>query len=279
MESKYHIGKRIITNHSLTRISKKALVASAAYVGANTPVLKEMIYKKSLESVKDRMDDEKNLDDILDTVLEVKPGEPFEVEAVQLRDEIKQLAELLKEEDPDEIVEIGTLRGGTFYIWSRYIESADKIVSVDLPGKAIKSMRDRLLKEFSTSKEISVVRGNSHSEETFGEVKDEVDEVDFLLIDGDHSYEGVKTDFEMYKEIVSDGGMIAFHDIVPHASSRQEINEKLDEIEDLEKKHVAMGSPEWGVAEFWNEICDDYETKEFVSHPQQCGKGIGVIFL
>ncbi|EGQ43454.1 MAG: cephalosporin hydroxylase [Candidatus Nanosalina sp. J07AB43] len=279
MESKYHVGKRIVTNHSLTRISKKVLLYSAAYLGANIPVLKEKIYKRSSKSLKDRMDEEKNLDDILDTVLEVKPGKPFEVEAVQLRHEIKQLAELVKEEDPVNIVEIGTLRGGTSYIWSRYIESAEKIVSVDLPGKAIKDMRDRLLEEFSISKEISVIRGNSHDKETFKEVRDEVDEVDFLLIDGDHSYEGVKTDFEMYKEIVSDGGMIAFHDIVPHASSRQEIDQKLNDVEDLEKKDVAMGSPNWGVAEFWNEIKDDYETKEFVSHPKQNGKGIGVILV
>jgi hypothetical protein len=39
--------------------------------------------------------------------------------------------------------------------------------------------------------------------------------VDFLFIDADHSYEGIKKDFEMYSLLVRKGGIIAFHDIVP----------------------------------------------------------------
>jgi predicted O-methyltransferase YrrM len=39
--------------------------------------------------------------------------------------------------------------------------------------------------------------------------------VDFLFIDADHSYEGVKKDFEMYSPLVRKGGIIAFHDIIP----------------------------------------------------------------
>ena len=46
-------------------------------------------------------------------------------------------------------------------------------------------------------------------------VKDKLDntKLDFLFIDGDHTYEGVKQDFEMYKEFVKPGGWIGFHDI------------------------------------------------------------------
>lgn len=33
-----------------------------------------------------------------------------------------------------------------------------------------------------------------------------------LFIDGDHSYEGVKLDFEMWSPFVIDGGLVAFHD-------------------------------------------------------------------
>ena len=40
-----------------------------------------------------------------------------------------------------------------------------------------------------------------------------VQKLDFLFIDADHSYEGVKKDFEMYRELVGKGGIIAFHDI------------------------------------------------------------------
>ena len=37
--------------------------------------------------------------------------------------------------------------------------------------------------------------------------------IDYLHIDGDHSYEGVKKDFELYSTIISENGIITIHDI------------------------------------------------------------------
>lgn len=36
--------------------------------------------------------------------------------------------------------------------------------------------------------------------------------IDYLHIDGDHSYEGVKKDFELYSTIMSENGLITIHD-------------------------------------------------------------------
>jgi hypothetical protein len=36
--------------------------------------------------------------------------------------------------------------------------------------------------------------------------------IDVLFIDGDHSYEGVKQDFDLYSKILSDNGIIIIHD-------------------------------------------------------------------
>ena len=36
--------------------------------------------------------------------------------------------------------------------------------------------------------------------------------IDVLFIDGDHSYEGVKKDFDLYSKIISDNGIIILHD-------------------------------------------------------------------
>ncbi len=36
--------------------------------------------------------------------------------------------------------------------------------------------------------------------------------IDLLFIDGDHSYEGVKEDFDLYSKILSDNGVIILHD-------------------------------------------------------------------
>lgn len=38
-------------------------------------------------------------------------------------------------------------------------------------------------------------------------------EIDVLLIDGDHSYDGVKADFERFVPFVKEGGLILMHDV------------------------------------------------------------------
>lgn len=51
------------------------------------------------------------------------------------------------------------------------------------------------------------------SEKTFYDyfVRQEI-KIDYLHIDGDHSYEGVKKDFELYSTIMSENGIITIHD-------------------------------------------------------------------
>lgn len=43
--------------------------------------------------------------------------------------------------------------------------------------------------------------------------------VDPLFVDGDHTYVGARSDYEMYGPLVRDGGIVAFHDIVPGLES------------------------------------------------------------
>jgi len=78
----------------------------------------------------------------------------------------------------------------------------------------------------------------------------------FLFIDGDHTYEGVKKDFEMYSPLVKKDEIIAFHDIVPHP-------------------------PEIGceVSRFWNEIKHSYRYYEIVKDWNQGWAGIGILHM
>lgn len=86
--------------------------------------------------------------------------------------------------------------------------------------------------------------------------------VDFLFIDGDHSYEGVKKDFKMYKGLVKEDGYIAFHDIVPDYSTRY---------------GILTSSYTGGVPIFWNEIKSSYRYNEIIEDLNQDGYGIGVL--
>jgi predicted O-methyltransferase YrrM len=80
--------------------------------------------------------------------------------------------------------------------------------------------------------------------------------LDYLFIDGDHRYEGVKRDFEMYGPLVRKGGLIAFHDIV-------------------EGPFDAVG----GVPQFWREVKPQYRHREIINDPLQGGFGIGILHM
>jgi len=88
--------------------------------------------------------------------------------------------------------------------------------------------------------------------------------VDFIFIDDDHSYEGIKNDFEMYSPLVRKGGIIAFHDIIPDYYTRYRIETSPYVFE---------------VHKFWNEVKEKYEHLEIVKDKNQDGAGIGVLFV
>jgi hypothetical protein len=80
---------------------------------------------------------------------------------------------------------------------------------------------------------------------------------DILFIDGDHSYEGVKKDFELYSNLLSPKGVILLHDTDPDYESSLIISEdaKKDHhrfdgpskfIQELEK------NPEWNLVNLFN---------------------------
>lgn len=53
-----------------------------------------------------------------------------------------------------------------------------------------------------------LIRADSHKQETFEKVEKILNgrKIGFLFIDGDHTYEGVKKDFEMYNKLAVEGG-------------------------------------------------------------------------
>jgi hypothetical protein len=61
--------------------------------------------------------------------------------------------------------------------------------------------------------------------------------IDVLFIDGDHSYEGVKLDFELYSKIMSPNGIILIHD------TDNEYEESLIVSEDAKKDHHRFDGP------------------------------------
>jgi predicted O-methyltransferase YrrM len=248
--------------------------------------LNALAHRRTSRALRRRKPAERTPSDVLDTVLEHEPGwDPYRVTALQHRAELERLVRFLAGREPRTVLEIGTFQGGTLYVWVRALDSTRHVVSVDQPvwNEMTHRRRRDLYAAFSEETRIDVVFGDSHDGTTYEEVAGSMGgegSVDLLFVDGDHSYEGVRRDFEMYRELVGEGGIVAFHDIRRHARDRAEKEARLRRVETLRESQVSVGLERWnGVSTFWRELRDEFSTRDFLTHPEQMGKGIGVVEL
>ncbi|MEM7548225.1 MAG: class I SAM-dependent methyltransferase [Bacteroidota bacterium] len=181
---------------------------------------------------------------------------------MQIPSEIKFLLGKVYQLKPKVVLEIGTKSGGTLFLFTKVASDDAKIVSIDFPdgqcGGYSKS-RASFYKMFPTKNQsLDLIRGDSHAEETKEMLIDKLGDrkIDFAFIDGDHSYEGVKQDFEMYSTLVRPGGLVAFHDNKPSKENS------------------------WsGVIKFWEEVKHTHKTEEFFGKEDSTWGGIGIIYL
>jgi predicted O-methyltransferase YrrM len=182
--------------------------------------------------------------------------EPF-----QVRSEIRRAMEEIEKDKPQYLLEIGTAMGGTFFLLSRAANSHAKLISIDLPGGRWgggypfwKTLMFRcMLRPGQTAR---FIRRSSHDPRSkdFVEAALAGRQLDVLFIDGDHSYEGVKQDFLLYRDLVRPGGLVAFHDIIHH-----------------------LPQALCAVDQFWCEVRMQYPSLEIIENPRQQWAGIGIL--
>lgn len=181
----------------------------------------------------------------------------------QIRSEYARLATLVHERKPQVIVEIGTANGGTLVAWCAVAPPQAVIVSIDLPGGihggGYAYWRSSIYRRFAQPKQtLHLLRADSHLPATRERLQALLPPqgIDFLFIDGDHTYAGVKADFEMYSPLVRLGGLVALHDICKHPPEM-----------------------DCHVDDFWRELQQKYKTSEIIENVNQGGFGIGVVFF
>lgn len=178
--------------------------------------------------------------------------------AIQKPIELYDYIRFLKRQNISNVMEIGTRWGGTLATHCRLAKLDGTVVSLDWhPHEDGAEKRARLSHVACGNQNLHFVWGNSHAPESLAAVEQilQGQKLDLLFIDGDHTYDGVKQDFQMYRHLVRDGGVIAFHDIAD-----------------------CITDPEVGVPRFWNEIKSSYPHEEFLdpTHPAD-SMGISVL--
>jgi len=202
----------------------------------------------------------KNYTELVDVVLN---GFGRVLAPIQSPNELARWIQRVSVAKPKVVVEIGTAKGGTFFLLSRASDQAATLISIDLPGGLYGGgyplwKQDFFRKLIGAEKTVHFIRANSHDLQTRTQLEAILGDrkIDVLFIDGDHSYEGVRHDFWLYGPLVRPGGLIGLHDILENRFDK-----------DID------------VSRFWNEIKGRFVVEEIVDRADQGVFGIGVVIV
>ena len=180
---------------------------------------------------------------------------------MQMRSEFVEYARIVAEQRPSAVLEIGSYRGGTLFVLSRLANPHATVITLDLYktlfGKIGRWVQTPLFRRFTQKGQtLHLIRADSHRQETLSRVSKLLNgrKLDLLFIDGDHTYAGVRADFEMYSPLVRPGGIVAFHDIA---------------VQPLPNEVVRL----------WDEIKPGHRHKEILHSTARGAMGIGLLWL
>lgn len=160
-----------------------------------------------------------------------KPGPIFSKEA-QLCHAVAQLSM------PDLILEIGIGRAASTVAFAEAIRKngRGRIISIDINEELTRRARTTL-KIHGLEKYWKPIVGSSSDKSVQQKIRELIDhkQVDILFIDGDHSFEGCVNDFKGFHDLLSNNGIVMFHDTGPFPIEKLSIVEQLPFPKDEEK--------------------------------------------
>lgn len=134
----------------------------------------------------------------------------------QVRDELKEFGQVLLNQPwcgQGTGVEIGLgFYGSTHMFWKNFFA---KTVSIEFEPARVRWFREHASQphgHFALAQGSHLIVNHSFTPEAVGKLYKFTDSIDFLFIDGDHTYQAVMTDWLLYSPLVKSGGIIAFHD-------------------------------------------------------------------
>jgi predicted O-methyltransferase YrrM len=131
-------------------------------------------------------------------------------------DEAALLYSLARDVQSGPIAEIGRFKGGSTLVFAAALPDGAELWSYDfhvalrpdMPGAELDAELRGALERFGVAGKVHLLVADSRTADPPPEP------LELLFIDGDHSYEGAKADFERWRAFVRPGGHLLFHDAV-----------------------------------------------------------------
>ena len=184
------------------------------------------------------------------------PDEPL---SLQMEDELRRFIMYLRENEVRSYMEIGCRYGGTFEAVMMSLPTGSTGVAIDFPGgqhgdnesvRCLLAVIDRINQN---GRNVECILGPSGAPEVFYRANMRHDGFDAILIDGDHTYEGIKQDWNMYHSF---GRLVALHDIAAPPGHHSRMGFKVE------------------VPKLWQEISKDRQSVEFIAPDSVMGIGV-----
>ena len=173
---------------------------------------------------------------------------------LQDEEEFEGFCKLMQKQGARSYLEIGSWSGGSIEMAAKYLPQGSRIVSIEMPVSPVKYAKLQQVMGGLVRDGYSAFLCTADSAHGLPiRLARELGPYDAVFIDGDHTFEGVESDWEHYGKL---GKIIGFHD-------------------------VAIDKPPQGVARFWKQLKTKYRHVEFISEEtrqQDIGYGIGVVF-
>jgi len=141
--------------------------------------LMEIAVKSSICKVKWKANRCNSLEDYVNLAFSPSKFFPYpwiSISPTQVKEEITELLKILARHKPQTILEIGTARGGTLFLFTRVASLDARIISIDLPGGRFgggyPEWRIPLYESFAIHNQyVYLMRGDSHAHSTLKMVK------------------------------------------------------------------------------------------------------------
>lgn len=168
------------------------------------------------------------------------------IELQQIPEEYVEYLTFLRNKKFNSYMNVGIGNCGSFMTEVYIQEGLKRAVAVDNTSYGQFTNMERINERFQWIRDNTELSLDFYNMDSIDYYKNNNEKFDIIFIDGDHSYEGVKLDYENCLLILNDGGYIVLHDI------------------------NSIACP--GVIRLWNEIKNE-NSLEFIKS-NNCGIGI-----